>query len=81
MQGFGVPGLGQLRVFLIVVETGSFAATGRKLGRATSAVSGAIANLEQQLEVQLFDRNRTRKPSLTVIGSSVLFRRARNKIG
>jgi len=72
MQGPGVPSLDQLQVFLTVVETGSFAAARRKLGRATSAVSHAIANLEQQLGVQLFDRDRTRKPTLTAIGSSVL---------
>jgi Bacterial regulatory helix-turn-helix protein, lysR family len=41
----GVPSLDQLAVFLTVVETGSFAAAGRRLGRATSAVSYAIANL------------------------------------
>jgi DNA-binding transcriptional LysR family regulator len=72
MQGPGLPSLDQLQVFLTVVETGSFAAAGRKLGRATSAVSYAIANLEQQLGVQLFDRDRTRKPMLTAIGASVL---------
>ena len=38
MQGPGQPSLDQLQVFLTVVETGSFAAAGRKLGRATSAV-------------------------------------------
>ena len=42
MQGPGVPSLDQLQVFLTVVETGSFAAAGRKLGRATSAVSYAM---------------------------------------
>jgi DNA-binding transcriptional LysR family regulator len=72
MQGPGLPSLDQLQVFLIVVETGSFAAAGRKLGRATSAVSYAIATLEQQLGVQLFDRDRTRKPTLTAIGAAVL---------
>lgn len=68
----GMPSLDQLQVFLAVVEAGSFAAAGRKLGRATSAVSYSIANLEQQLGVQLFDRDRTRKPLLTQVGSSVL---------
>jgi DNA-binding transcriptional LysR family regulator len=72
MQGPGPPSFDQLQVFLTVVETGSFVAAGRKLGRATSAVSYAIANLEQQLGVQLFDRDRTRKPTLTLIGSAVL---------
>ena len=31
-----------------------------------------FANLEQQLEVQLFDRDRKRKPTLTDVGASVL---------
>ena len=72
MSGPGTPSLDQLQVFLTVVETGSFAAAGRKLGRATSAISYAIATLEQQLGVQLFDRDRTRKPTLTEVGTSVL---------
>jgi len=72
MQGPGVPSLDQLTVFLTVVETGSFAAAGRRLGRATSAVSYAIANLEQQLCVQLFDRDQARRPALTEAGAAVL---------
>jgi DNA-binding transcriptional LysR family regulator len=72
MSAPGTPSLDQLQVFLTVIETGSFAAAGRKLGRATSAISYAIANLEQQLGVQLFDRDRTRKPTLTDVGASVL---------
>ena len=51
MQGPGLPSLDQLKVFLTVVETGSFAAAGRRLRRATSAVSYSVANLEQQLGV------------------------------
>jgi DNA-binding transcriptional LysR family regulator len=72
MQGTGIPSLDQLRVFLCVVETGSFAAAGRRLGRATSAVSYAVSNLEQQLGVALFDREQTRKPTLTEAGKAVL---------
>ena len=72
MRAPGVPSLNQLGVFLAVVETGSFAAAGRRLGRATSAVSYAIANLEQQLGVQLFDRDQARKPALTEAGAAVL---------
>jgi DNA-binding transcriptional LysR family regulator len=72
MHGPGVPSLDQLTVFLTVVETGSFAAAGRRLGRATSAVSYAIANLEQQLGVQLFDRDQARRPALTEAGAAVL---------
>jgi DNA-binding transcriptional LysR family regulator len=72
MDGPGQPTLEQLRVFLTVVETGSFVAAGKRLRRATSAVSYAIANLEQQLGVMLFDRQRTRKPELTEAGRAVL---------
>ena len=72
MRGPGLPSFDQLTVFLSVVETGSFAAAGRKLGRATSAISYAIANLELQLGLPLFDRDRTRKPTLTEAGAAVL---------
>src|SRR5258707_14390051 len=68
----GTPTLDQLRVFLTVVETGSFAAAARKLNRATSVVSYSIANLEAQLGVSLFDRVSTRKPQLTDSGRTVL---------
>jgi len=67
-----VPSLDQLSVFLAVVETGSFAAAGRRLGRATSAISYTIVNLEHQLGVQLFDREQARKPTLTEVGTAVL---------
>jgi DNA-binding transcriptional LysR family regulator len=72
MPSPGSPSLDQLKVFLTVVETGSFAAAGRRLGRATSAVSYTIASLERQLGVALFDRERTRKPTLTQAGAMVL---------
>jgi len=48
------PTLDQIAVFLAIVETGSFAAAARKLGRATSVISYAITNLEAQLGVTLF---------------------------
>jgi len=72
MKGPSFPSLDQLRVFLAVVETGSFTAAGRRLMRATSAVSYSIASLEHQLGVALFDRERTRKPTLTEAGVAVL---------
>src|ERR1700724_2911935 len=68
----GRPTLDQLRVFLTVVDVGSFAGAARKLGRATSVVSYSIANLEAQLGVLLFDRESTRKPQLTEAGRAVL---------
>jgi DNA-binding transcriptional LysR family regulator len=71
-SGPGTPTLDQLRVFLTVVEVGSFAGAARKLGRATSVISYAIANLESQLGVSLFDRESTRKPQLTEPGRAVL---------
>ena len=61
MPGIGTPSLDQLQVFLTVVETGSFAAAGRRLSRATSAISYTIANLEMQLGIALFDRERHAK--------------------
>src|SRR5499433_2884187 len=68
----GTPTLDQLRVFLTVVEVGSFAGAARKLGRATSVISYSIANLEAQLGVSLFDRRSTRKPQLTDAGHTVV---------
>ena len=59
--------LDQLRLFLAVVDEGSFSAAARALRRAQSAVSYGVANLERQLGVQLFDRAR-RTPSLTPAG-------------
>ena len=44
----GTPTFDQLRIFLTVVEAGSFAAAGRRLNRATSVISYGIANLEAQ---------------------------------
>ena len=66
------PTLDQIAVFLAIVETGSFAAAGRKLGRATSAVSYAIANLESQLGLALFVRAGASKPRLTEAGRAIL---------
>ena len=72
MSNPGTPTYDQLRIFLAVVETGSFAAAGRQVNRATSVISYGIANLEAQLGLLLFDREGTRKPTLTAAGRSVL---------
>ena len=72
MPTVGTPTFDQLRVFLAVVETGSFAGAGRRLNRATSVISYAIVNLESQLGLSLFDREGTRKPTLTVAGHALL---------
>ena len=66
------PTLDQIAVFLAIVETGSFAAAARKLGRATSAISYAIANLEGQLGLALFTRAGAAKPQLTDAGRAIL---------
>lgn len=72
MREPGTPTIDQLRVFLTVVETGSLAAAGRKLNRATSAISYAIDNLEAVLGIALFDRETTRKPQVSEAGRAVL---------
>lgn len=68
----GTPTLDQLKVFLTVIEVGSFAGAARRLNRATSVISYSISNLEAQLGVSLFDRESTRKPQLTEAGRTVL---------
>ena len=72
MIGPGTPTLDQLKVFLTIVDVGSFAGAARSLGRATSVISYSIANLEAQLGFPLFDRESTRKPMLTEAGKTVL---------
>jgi len=66
------PTLDQLQVFLAVVETGSFSAAARRLNRAQSVVSYAIANLEAQVELPLFERSGARYPQLTEAGQALL---------
>jgi DNA-binding transcriptional LysR family regulator len=72
MSDPGIPTFDQLRVFLTVVDTGSFAGAARQLGRATSVISYSITNLEGQLGVCLFVRNATRRPQLTDDGRTLL---------
>lgn len=63
--------LGQLRTFVVAADAGSFSAAGRRLGRAQSVVSQALANLEAQSGVALFDRG-GRYPVLTDAGGVLL---------
>lgn len=72
MSGPGTPTFEQLRIFLAVVDTGSFAGAARQLGRAVSVISYGIVNLEAQLGVALFERDGTRKPRLTTDGRALL---------
>jgi DNA-binding transcriptional LysR family regulator len=63
--------LDQLRTFVSVIDEGSFSAAARRLSRVQSAVSHAIANLEAQLDVALFDRS-SKVPTLTERGRAML---------
>jgi DNA-binding transcriptional LysR family regulator len=76
LKGFlldvGQPTLDQLRLFLAVVDEGSFNGAARKLGRAISVVSYGIVTLESQLGVTLFDREGSKKPVLTPAGKAML---------
>ena len=46
----------QLIIFITVMETGSFSAAARQLGKVPSAFSMSIANLEIDLDLKLFER-------------------------
>lgn len=72
MANPGTPTFDQLRIFLAVVDAGSFAAAGRRLNRAVSVISYGIVNLEAQIGVQLFEREGSRKPVLTTAGRALL---------
>ena len=63
--------LDQMRTFVAVAEAGSFRAAAARVSRVQSAVSHAIANLEAELGVALFDRTGHR-PALTVEGRALL---------
>jgi len=63
--------LDQLRVLAAIAEAGSFTAAARRLNRTQSAISHAVATLESELRLTLFDRGE-RKPRLTDAGRSVL---------
>lgn len=63
--------LDQLRVLVTVADAGGFSAAGRRLGRAQSAISRAVATLEAVQGVALFDRSGHR-PSLTDAGRTLV---------
>jgi len=67
--------LEQLRQFALAAELGSFSAAARRLGKAQSAVSTAVALLEADLGIALFDRA-GRNAALTPEGE-VMLREAR----
>ncbi|MFD1801390.1 DNA-binding transcriptional regulator YafC [Mixta tenebrionis] len=59
----------ELKIFVTVVESGSFSRAARQLELATSAVSRAVKKLEAKLGVELLTRT-TRQLSLTQEGES-----------
>ncbi|AHL76477.1 LysR family transcriptional regulator [Stutzerimonas stutzeri] len=63
--------LDQIRTFVAVADSGSFRSGAARLLRVQSAVSHAIANLETELGLQLFDRAGYR-PVLTPEGTAML---------
>lgn len=63
--------LDQLTAFKTAAECGSFSAAARKLGKAQSLISTAIAHLEIDLGVSLFNRE-GRYPSLSAAGVRLL---------
>ncbi|WP_137819565.1 LysR family transcriptional regulator [Pseudomonas sp. 2FG] len=59
-----------IQVFLAVLDRGSFSAAARSIGRVPSAVSMTIANLEADLNLELFDRS-GREPLPTPAASAL----------
>ena len=64
--------LEQLRAFVSVAEQRSFSAVARQQRKAQSAISSAIALLEDDLGVRLFERSSGRQPRLTEAGEALL---------
>ncbi|MDF9902940.1 UNVERIFIED_ORG: DNA-binding transcriptional LysR family regulator [Pseudomonas reinekei] len=62
-----------LLAFVEAATQGSFSAAARKLGRSQSTISAAVASLEIDLNLTLFDRS-SRKPGLTPAGRVMLQR-------
>ena len=63
--------LDQLLVLDTIIRTGSFAAAAKALHRVPSAVTYAVRNLEESLEITLFERE-GRRSVLTTSGTRVL---------
>ncbi|MCP3024553.1 LysR family transcriptional regulator [Cupriavidus basilensis] len=61
----------QVAIFVTAAREKSFSATARRLGKAQSAISTAIGDLEVDLGVALFDRS-GRYPVLTPAGEALL---------
>ncbi|KPA93750.1 LysR family transcriptional regulator [Pseudomonas asplenii] len=70
--------LGEMAIFVKVVETGSFSEAARQLGSSPSAVSRSIARLEKALATRLLQRT-TRKLRLSESGEET-FKRCREMV-
>jgi DNA-binding transcriptional LysR family regulator len=68
--------LDQIRIFLAVVDEGSFSKAARTLNRAQSAITYGLQKLEAQIDMTLFDRTAYR-PTLTEAGRVMLARARR----
>jgi len=62
-----------MRAFVGVAQEASFTGAGRRLGLSTKQVSKYVGQLEERLEVQLFNRT-TRNVALTEVGAAYLDR-------
>ena len=60
--------LSAMRVFIRVVQTGSFSATGRELNTTQTTISKKVAALEKKLGVKLLTRS-SRDHALTNVGA------------
>jgi LysR family transcriptional regulator, low CO2-responsive transcriptional regulator len=67
------PTLRRLQVFVVVAESGSFAAAARQLGISQPSVSSHIQNLEKELAGPLFVREAGRRAALNAGGRKLLF--------
>ena len=68
-----IPLMGEMAILVKVVETGSFSETARQLGTTPSAISRAVARLENALGTRLLQRT-TRKLRLSESGQEVYLR-------
>ena len=62
--------LDDLRVFLLVAETGSFTKAAAQLGVSQSALSYTVRQLEERLQIKLLERT-TRSVSTTAAGEQL----------
>jgi len=69
----------QFKTLIAIAETGTFSAAARAVYLTPAAVSQQMKALEQELEVELFDRSR-RPPELNPVGHA-LIPRARELVG